>query len=214
MTEEMPFDLRSLGDVESPEVVRSALRRFRRRTLRTVLAVLAVGALAATIVVAVRRDPLAIDRAIVNAPGIDISASYQSGGVTLALVRVADLRYQAGFRFVVIAPEVRGMEPFVDIQVAGLGQGKETRTDGSILNVWSGFDVPADGRFEVIYKQVPKCEKKEDLGGGIFTCTKFETGPVDSPGADPFGDIEVARFQIDLRALGVPERIWLKGGSR
>jgi hypothetical protein len=212
MTDEMPLDLHALAEVESPEVISSALRAFRRRALRTALAVLVSGALAGAIVVAVRRDPFAADRAVKNAPGYDMNATYQANGVTASLVRVASLPYGSGLHLVVIVPPERGQEHNFAIEIGEGGAGTEVHPDGAVFDLWSTTTLPSDGRFDLVVRRAPKCADEKDLGGGLFTCTRFESG-VRTPG-DPLGDRELARFHFDLKALGVPHQFWVTEGGK
>ena len=98
-----PIDLRSLADVDAPEVVREALRAFRRRFVTRYLWVALAGILAlAAIWWAVQPNSLAerIDAATpYDHPGL----SWHMLGVDIGLSDVVRLRDGVGFRFVVIA---------------------------------------------------------------------------------------------------------------
>jgi hypothetical protein len=97
-----PLDLRSLADVEEPELVREALRTFRRRFLTRYLWVVLAAVLAAgAIWWAVQPNSLAerIDAATPrDVPGL----SWHTQGVDVGLADVVRLRDGVGFRFVVI----------------------------------------------------------------------------------------------------------------
>jgi len=98
-----PIDLRSLADVDEPDVVREALRTFRRRFVtRYVWVALAAVLAVAAIWWAVQPNSLAerIDTATPrDVPGL----SWHTHGVDVALAEVVRLRDGVGFRFVVIA---------------------------------------------------------------------------------------------------------------
>ncbi len=89
MTDESPLDLRSLGDVESPEVVRAALRRFRRNALRTAAWVAVVGLVAVTFALgASARRSLGTLRAEARMSTIQLTVVYQGASTAAKTVRI------------------------------------------------------------------------------------------------------------------------------
>ena len=101
---EGPVDLRTLADVEEPDVVREAVRTFRRRLLtRYVWITLAIALLTGAIWWAVQPSSLGerIDAATPrDAPGI----TWHTKTADIGLAAVTRLRDGVGLRFVVIAP--------------------------------------------------------------------------------------------------------------
>lgn len=108
MSEQPPLDLRLLADVHSPEVVREALRRFRRRIVtRYVWFVLA--AVVALIAIWWGQVPTRLAERVDRASrSIEAHPVWRSHGATVALDRVADLGDgRLGFHFVVIGAGIQ-----------------------------------------------------------------------------------------------------------
>lgn len=108
MNGETPLDLRALGEVDEPEVVREALRRFRRRSLaRSAWVVAAMAVFAAAVVWG--RTPTTLAERIDRADrSIEAHPIWEASDALVALDRVADLGDgRLGFHFVVIG---RGVE--------------------------------------------------------------------------------------------------------
>jgi hypothetical protein len=102
MSEQAPLDLRGLADVDSPEVVRAALRRFRRRILtRYVWVLLAV--VVAALAVWWGRTPTTLQQRVDAASTAASSETvWHVKGLTVALDRVVDLGETVGLHFIVI----------------------------------------------------------------------------------------------------------------
>jgi hypothetical protein len=103
MSDQPPLDLRALADVDAPEVVHEALRRFRRKILvRSVWVVLA--AVIAVVVIVWARTPTTLAERVDQASrAIEAHPVWHAHGATVALDRVASLGDgQLGFHFVVI----------------------------------------------------------------------------------------------------------------
>jgi hypothetical protein len=137
------LDLRSLGDVDSPEVVSAALSQFRRRILtRSLWALAVVAAVAVVWFEAIHPDDLR--QRIERTDGTLTNAVYTAGDSRIAIDRVADLGDTVGLHLVALpAP---GVAP-------GSGpSGPELRIDGSVLREstgafdrWVEIQPPADG---------------------------------------------------------------------
>lgn len=141
------IDLRSLGDVDSPEVVSSALARFRRRMLvRSVWAVAVVAAVAVFWFEATHADDLR--QRIERADSTLTNAVYVAGDSRIAIDRVADLGDTVGLHLVALPAPGAG---------AGSGpRGPELRIDGSVLREstgafdrWIEIEPPTDGAVSV-----------------------------------------------------------------
>jgi hypothetical protein len=126
MMEPTPLDLRSLGDVDSPEVVREALRIFRRRIVTRYIWVVVIAVLLA---VAVWRSGqpanLAEEMDAANVRSFPEQV-YRLDGNSVAVAEVSELGDDFGLRMIVIpddpsraaslrieeATEVMGSGPF------------------------------------------------------------------------------------------------------
>lgn len=108
MSGEAPLDLRSLADVDSPEVVREALRHFRRRVLTRGLW-LAVGAVVLVVAVVWGRTPTTLaDRIDRASRSITAHPVWRVDDGVVALDRVADLGDdRLGFHFIVVGRGVQ-----------------------------------------------------------------------------------------------------------
>jgi len=178
-----PLDLGSLGDVDSPEVVKQALRTFRRRTLRSTIWVLVVALMLGIPLVNQLFSKSTMER-ITTADGYDAGTVYRSRGVTVVLIRVADLGERTGIHLVATADGVEG-NPFVFVQIQNEYYPATFRTGTDrMVEAWYEVTVPSDGKLNL---------RVEAHGGN------------EEPERD---------FVIDLNAAGVPERLWRKGGVR
>jgi hypothetical protein len=145
MSERPPLDLRSLADVDSPDVVRDALKTFRRHIVtRYVWMTLLVATLVAGAVWANTPTNLgeAVDRADVVASPRD--AVWDVGDVRVSLLDVVSLGDTVGLHFVILPP---GGAP---------GAGVSINVDGALRGMgfrnWESYvEVPrsSDGRFAV-----------------------------------------------------------------
>jgi len=106
MSDQPPLDLRALADVDAPDVVHEALRRFRRKILvRSVWVVFA--ALAVVAIVWVRTPTTLAERVDQASRAIEAHPVWHAHGATVALDRVARLGDdRLGFHFVVIGKGV------------------------------------------------------------------------------------------------------------
>ena len=172
------LDLRSLGEVDSPEVVGAALSQFRRRlwtrSLWIVAALAAVGLVWAQV-----GRPDDLRERIERAEGTLTltNAVYEAGASRIGLDRVADLGDTVGLHLVAL-PEPRagyGSGPRgPELQVEAVVQGE--RLDA--FDHWYEIQPPDDG---IVGVRV--------IGLGCPA---------------PKG----CRIEIDLRALGVPATTW------
>jgi len=186
LTEEAPLDLRSLGDIASPDVVRAALRDFRRRALRRYVWVAVVIALAvvATIVFPPQRG---LDERIEAADGAPVGYAFDVGDSAWTLVRVADLGDTLGLQFVVRRPPPDPAGASWWIQLHGQRSVLGTSEIGSRTSDMSWFEIekPPDGVIVGSGWYDSGCEPPE----GEHTC-RSETE-------------RLAPVRIDLRELGV-----------
>jgi len=206
MNDETPMDLRSLGDVDSPEVVRDALRRFRRRSARSLVWVLLVVVVVTTGLVAknVRRD---LSERIDHAPGAVPGAVYRRDAMTAVLVKVADLHGLTGFHLIVSQPGT-GPQHSTGLDVyelsspdGSLVSGHGSPFEGRVYNLWFALRVPDDGRVTLTVELQcdPLPEQFNERGYG--SCHINPPFPTYDP------------IVIDLVQLGIPRSTW-HGGSR
>lgn len=187
MNQSYPPDLRSLADVDSPEVLTTAVRRFRRRLLSTGAAVLVAAlALAGGIAWAVVGDRTLGER-IDDAPGASVGAIYRSDNATTVLTSVARLDDGLGLTFLIAAP---GSRP---------GDHYSVRTAGS-----RDFDAAGGRRAQEIHLLVPP----PDDGRLEARLTVQHGCDPDPSGFCRAKPQPVDRFTIDLMELDVPEAVW------
>jgi hypothetical protein len=102
MSDETPLDLRALADVDSPEVVREALRTFRRRLWTRYLWIGTAIVLAGTaFVVGSRPSDLREEMEAANTRAFP-EQTWRFDEVSVALEEVADLGDTMGLHFVVL----------------------------------------------------------------------------------------------------------------
>jgi hypothetical protein len=138
MSDKQPLDLRSLGDVDSPEVVHEALTRFRKRTVTRYvwLALLAILLVAG---IAWARTPTTLsDRIDRASSAVEPSRTWRLDGASIGVERVVDLGGGIGFRLEILPDPGRG---FVDVrasnQIDALRAGR--------LTLYLEVAPPADG---------------------------------------------------------------------
>jgi hypothetical protein len=103
MSDRPPVDLRALADVEAPEVVHEALRRFRRKILTRYVWILLAAVIAVVAVVWAQTPTTLAERTDQASRAIEAHPVWQAHGATVALDRVASLGDgRLGFHFVVI----------------------------------------------------------------------------------------------------------------
>ena len=99
-----PLDLRSLADVDEPDVIRDAVRAFRRKVLTRYLWVtLAIVLVAGAIWWAVQPNSLS-ERIDAASPRDVPGATWHTATADVGLADVVRLRDGVGLRFVVVAP--------------------------------------------------------------------------------------------------------------
>jgi hypothetical protein len=153
-----PLRLRELAEVESPEVVRSALRRFRRRTLVWSLwLVLLLVALLVFLVLPRTLGPREyLPRRFVGAPGAEVGRILQEGSVQVTVLDARRLTpEEVGLHLVIAAKDLEsdeelvaqpGISGFIEvIPIGGLGPippappEMATTGKGNVLEAWIAF---------------------------------------------------------------------------
>jgi hypothetical protein len=145
MSERPPLDLRSLADVDSPDVVREALKTFRRRLvtryvwMALLIVTLVAGAVWANtptdLVEAVGKSDLVVGPR---------DAIWDVEGVRVSLLVVAELGDTVGLHFVALPP--------AGVPAAGVGLTVDPSLRGEGFSNWESYvEVPRsdDGRFAV-----------------------------------------------------------------
>jgi hypothetical protein len=138
-----PMDLRSLGEVDSPEVVSAALARFRRRIWTRYLWALAI--VAAVAVVSLQAfQPDDLRQRIERADGSLTNGVYVAGDARIGVDRVDDLGDTVGLHLVTL--------PAAKATFGSAPTGPQLRIDGSVTSErtgafdrWVEIDPPADG---------------------------------------------------------------------
>jgi hypothetical protein len=129
MSEREPLDLRALGDVDSPEVVREALAKFRRRIVtRYVWLVVLAGLLVAGVIWG--RTPTDLVGRVDRAGTATIpTRTWRLQDSTLGIDRVVDLGDTIGLRLEVLPdPSARGsLNVSATGEVGAEGLGRWTR---------------------------------------------------------------------------------------
>ncbi len=124
MSDEAPLDLRVLADVDSPEIVRAALRRFRRRALTRYIWV-GVGVAVFVAAVLWGRTPTTLAERVDRASSKAFPETvWRVRGVSVALEMAADLGDTVGLHLVVL-PDDPSSPPRIAVsgQVASMGFG-------------------------------------------------------------------------------------------
>lgn len=188
---ETPLDLRSLGAVDSPEVVSSALRRFRRRVFSTGAVVfLAAASLVGGILWAVVTNRTLEER-ITQAPGRNVGAVFEPSGATVVLTRAADVDSSLGLSFLVARSSESTTSLFIRIPGA---REFDTAGGGGVREVHLLVPPSQDGIVRATLISQEGCVGRSD-------------GSCSSPG-EPIGT-----FTIDLDELDVPQQIWEEGND-
>lgn len=178
-----PLDLRSLAEVDEPEVVRAALRRFRRRTLVRGAAILLLVAVIVGLRVAGPWRATLAER-IERAPGVQVGAAWRVGRATVVLVRAADLGRDAGLHFLVVDPSARAFEDY-SIGFSPPPSEFAFRGEGRAVEEWDRIQVPSSGVLVATLWFTPECRATAEHG-----CESRS--------------VRAGTFTIDLPALGVP----------
>lgn len=187
MSEEYPLDLRGLAEVDAPEVVRGALRRFRRRLLGTgAVVLLAALSLVGGILWAVALNRTLAEQ-IDEAPGAFVGAVYERDGITTVLKRAARLDDGLGLSLLLAAPDSRATDNFF-YRIDGLRNFDEAGGT-SAQEFYLLVPPPEDGRVEVSLRLQRDCNPP---GKGFCRAESRR----------------VTDFTVDLIRLGVPEDIW------
>ena len=183
MSDETPLDLRSLADVDSPEVAREALRTFRRRLWTRYLWIgLAIALGAVVLFVGSRPSNLREEMEAANVRAFP-ERVWRVPGATIALEEVADLGDAMGLHFVFLPdPDTPSLGFWVEAEHVGPGPGLTFPLYGM---QWGSFNS---------YVKMQK-------GPTVLRVILGRTGCV------PFCDQQEV-LAIDLRELGMPESVW------
>ena len=196
---EPPLRVTDLADVDSPDVVRAALARFRRRAIIWALWI------AAAVVVAVvllpsyrgRTDPRTV---FLRAPGLSIGAVVKQGPLQAVVLEAVRLnKQQFGVHLIITDESLRSDET---IMVA-LAAPSLTRWEGQIPNPgfdWGSRDSKASDEFFVGSPGQPVV---------TIPLTIVRTFPGIAQSTNPPRQTyRQLTIRIDLRRLAVPSWIW------
>jgi hypothetical protein len=161
-----PVDLRALADVESPEVVHEALRRFRRRTLTRYLWVsILVVLIAAALFLGGRPSNLKEEFEAARGGGSSSAWVWRLDQASVGIEEFVDLGEDLGLHFVVVHdPD----EPTVGVWV----QGQVASMQWAEFDTYVRVPKPTEGTLRALIGSVdclPSCLDQEaieiDLGG-------------------------------------------------
>lgn len=173
-----PLDLRSLALVDSPDVVKAALRTFRRRILFRSLWGLLAGAVAVTIVYTLVQPHELPDRIrSADITAHPASAVWEFGKQRIALADIVRLDDRLGLRFVVVGHPSSPLGARTTLAPEGMLQPDER---GSVDH-WFEIERPQDGTIRVEAYRAGRCSKVNPCGGS---------------------------FVIELSSLGIPDEVW------
>lgn len=145
-----PLDLRSLAEVDEPDVVKGALKTFRRRLLtRYVWITLVVGLVLTAVVWGLQPTTLG-ERVQTATPVDDPQHAWHEVGLGVGLVHVVQLGDDVGMQFVVVPDRSGQTTSAFQLSVAGSLE-TELSSDGFMAYV----QVPrtTDGRYTVTVKK-------------------------------------------------------------
>jgi hypothetical protein len=180
VTDHPPLDLRTLADVESPEVVKSALRRFRRKLFATGAAVLVAGIFLVSAIVWATLDRGVAER-IEEAPGAYPGAVYEINGATVVLTKVADLGGTLGLHLLLAAPHAPATDGFF---LSTTFSDFDQMSREGVTDAWLEVEPPENRRLEVVIQR---------------DCVRPEASGRCPSSSDPLG-----RFTIDLNQFALP----------
>ena len=182
------MDLSSLGDVTSPDVVRSAFRRFRRRVFTTG-ALVAVSALSLTggLAWALYFNRTLAEQ-VAGAPGATLGVTVTTGDVVTIVERVARLDHGLAIHLYRASPDAeRGFD--YTYRFAGVRNAEQVGT-GAVGEHYYVIAPPDDGLVRGTLRVQDGC--RPPPGGGFC---RARPEPLET-------------FTIDLAELGVPEDVW------
>jgi hypothetical protein len=139
MSEPAPLDLRALADVDTPEVVREALKAFRRRFWTRYIWIALVVALAGVSFISGTTPSDVRDRMEASSLRAFPTATWRIDGSTVALAEVSDLGDGTGLRFVIV--------PDPGVEVPGVSVLRSLATfDAGIYDTYLVIPKSSDGR--------------------------------------------------------------------
>lgn len=188
MNDRPPLDLTSLGDVTSPDVIRGALRRFRRRVFTTgaLVAVAALSVAGGLAWAALFHHTMG--ERVDAAPGETLGLTFTEGGVVTIVERVARLEDGFVIHLHLAAPDAAPRDHysyrFDDVRYA------EELGSAKVRDYYYVTAPPADGVVRGALRLQTGCNAPP--GGGLCR-------------AQPE---VVQEFTIDLETLGVSDDVW------
>lgn len=216
---ERPLELQSLADVHSPEVVRRALSRFRRRALFSVL--IAGLVVTAAVMVLSARGPAGPVEKFATAEGADIAHVIRDGDTRAAVLRAA--RVDDSYFTVHLVLMVDELRPDDVVTVGSAARGPAL--SGGSLPGGDGclqVDVGDGGNAREVWITAPAGTASLDLvvvgapasgraGRAATTVTPGETTEACGHEFTGPGVAEIdmkGAIELDMQALGVPDEIW------
>ena len=216
---ERPLELQSLADVHSPEVVRRALKRFRRRVLFSLL--IAGLVVTAAVMVLSARGPAGLLEKFATAEGADVADVIRDGDTRAAVLRAARVD-DAYFtvHLVLMVDDLRS-DDVVAVGAAARGPasswGSLPGGDGCLQ-----VDVGDGGSAREVWITAPAGTASLDLdvvavpasgpaGRAATTVTLGETTEACGHEFTEPGVGEVERkgaIELDMRTLDIPDEIW------
>lgn len=159
MADQAPLDLRALADVEEPEVVHEALRRFRRRVwTRYVWVGLAIVFAVIALIVADQPRDLRDEVEAADARTYPNDAVWRVNETTIALDQVVDLGDAYAMRFFVIPDRDASRSVSVTGAIAMMGV--------DTYEAYAKLPKRGDGTFTMVVgptRCLPRCPEQEQL---------------------------------------------------
>jgi hypothetical protein len=183
---EPPLRLSELAAVDSPDVVRAAFRRFRRRVIRWAAAIVAVAIAAAVLIPVYFPSRISLEQRIHQSSGVSVGATIHQGRLTALILEVVRLDKKTfGLHVVVTVADMRADQSV------------------EFANFYPGRSPVAPGTVEqqaTINKSVNDLWITAAAGSPVVPVTGYML-----PGDKPQ---RVGPLQIDMQSLHIPALVW------
>jgi len=197
-SDDRPLQLRDLAQTESPEIVRAALGRFRRRLLVRGLIVVLVVAAGAILYPRYFNPPRDLTSEIQHARGVELLRSVTAGGVEATVVRVVRLSGETlapdraierfGIQLAVFSRSLQPGEQLVSLLESDPDHGilsfRTGTSDNFALEMWMSF-VAGTRSIDIPF-----------------------VGVVSGRSSARLAHPSLGTLHIDMQQIGVPDWIW------
>lgn len=224
-----PLGLAELADIDSPEIVRAALRRFRRRVLAWAAWIVIATGLAYGLFLFFAWPRTAPSDAVrfANAPmGVGVGSLIEEGPVRILVLEAKRLdEHVAGLRLLVVAEELEPDERLVAGLISGVVEVFHPKRGGTGPGDPPprppGIDVLTEiarDKLEVLLTIEPGTERLTfDVGAMASPLHTTPDGPPDQLPPPPPGRVIggpdegvrlLATVRLEMPKLGIPRSIW------